>query len=52
MGRMSSTPILPIRRSVTIGTIIKLEGSGVGDGDEVGMCKQALNVKYHWYYFP
>ena len=33
MGRMGSTPILPIRWPVTIGTIIKFDGDGVGDSD-------------------
>ena len=37
-GRMGSRPILPIRRPITIGTIVKLDG----DGD--GMCKQALTL--------
>ena len=42
-GRMGSTPILPIRQPVTIGTMIKLDGNRVGNGDGVGMCKRGLN---------
>ena len=30
MGRMGSTPILPIRRAVTIGTIVKPDWDGDG----------------------
>ena len=37
-----SGSILPVRRSVTIGTIIKLDDDGVGIGDGVRMCKQAF----------
>ena len=42
MDRMGVETILPIRLSVTIGTMIKLDGDEVGDGDWLGMCKQAL----------
>ena len=37
-GRTGSTPILPIRRTVTFGTIVKLDSDGDGDGhcDSVG----------------
>ena len=40
---MASTPILPIRRPVAFGTMIKFDGDGVGDSDGVGMCKQAFS---------
>ena len=33
-------PILPVKQSVAIGTMINLEGDGHGDG--VGRCKQSL----------
>ena len=39
---LCSTRILSVRRSVSIGTIIKLDG----DGDGVGTCKQALHSTY------
>ena len=39
---MGQEPILPVRRPITIGTIIKLDGDGVGIGDRVEMCKQTL----------
>ena len=41
---MDVEPILPIKQPVTIGTIIKLNGDGVGDGDGVGICKQAFSI--------
>ena len=37
--RMSSVPILPIKRIVTIGAMLYFDG----DGDADGMCKQALS---------
>ena len=48
-GRMGMEPILSVRLSVTIGTIIKLDGNG--DCDGVGKCKQTLkrlqwNLRY------
>ena len=33
-------PIFSIRRSVSIGTMINLDGDSEGGGDGVGMCKQ------------
>ena len=44
---MGVEPILPLRQPVTIGTIIKVDGDGVGHGDGVGMCKQALRSPHH-----
>ena len=41
-GRMGVEPILPVRQTVTIGTIVKLDGDGHGDG--IGTCKHTLNV--------
>ena len=40
--RMGVEHILPVRRAVTIVTIIKLDGDRVGECDGVGTCKQAL----------
>ena len=43
--------LLPVRRTITIGTIIKLDGDGDGDGDGVRTCKQAFNpqvVQKQW----
>ena len=37
MGRMGPIHILPVRLSVTIGTIMKLNGDKDGVGDGVGM---------------
>ena len=38
--RMGSVPILPVKRTVTIGTILKFDSDGDGHGD--GTCKQTL----------
>ena len=40
MDRMGSVPILSIRRSVSINTMLNFDRSG----DEDGTCKQALKV--------
>ena len=32
MGRMGSTPIMPVRQPITIGTIMKIDSDGIGDG--------------------
>ena len=41
-GRMSVEPILPIRWTVSIGTIVKFDGDK--DSDGVRMCKQAFTL--------
>ena len=41
MVRMGTEPILPIKRSVSIGTMLNFDGDRHGDGD--GTCKQALS---------
>ena len=48
MVRMGLEPILPVRRPVTISTMLNLDGDGDGIGDGVGMCKQALNLRSYW----
>ena len=40
--RLSSIPILPIKQSVSIDTMINFDGNGDGHGD--GTCKQALTI--------
>ena len=48
-GRMGSVlgsvPILQVKRTVTLGTMINFDGDGDGHGhgDGDGTCKQALN---------
>ena len=44
-GRMGSTSILPIRQTVTISTIVKLDGDSDGHGDGVVTCKLTLKRK-------
>ena len=39
-GKMGVEPILPIRRAITISTMIKLDGDWHGEG--VGTCKHTL----------
>ena len=41
-GRMGTEPVLPIKRSVSIGTMINFEGDGHAHGDGYGTCKKAL----------
>ena len=43
-GKMGVRPILPVRLSVTIATMLNFDGHCDGDGDGVGMCKQALSA--------
>ena len=40
MERMGSVPILPVKRTVTMGTMLYFDDDGDGDGD--GTCKQAF----------
>ena len=42
-GRMGLEAILPVKLTVTIDTMLNFDGHSDGDGDGVGMCKQALN---------
>ena len=44
-GKMGVRPILPVRLSVTIATMLNFDGHCDGDGDGVGMCKQAFRVR-------
>ena len=41
MGRMGTEPILSIKRSVSIDTMINFDSDGDGHGDGDGTCKQA-----------
>ena len=44
-GRMAAEPILPVKQSITIGTMINLDG----DDDGVGRCKQTfLSIEPHF----
>ena len=45
---MAVEPILPIKRTVTIDTIIKLDVDGVGDGDGDGTCKQTVKTRFYY----
>ena len=40
--RMGSEPILSVKWSISIDTIVNFDGDGDGHGDEDGTCKQAL----------
>ena len=40
MGRMGSVPILPVKQTVTIGTMLNFDGDG--DGHRDGTSKQTL----------
>ena len=42
MDRLGSEPILSIKWSVSIGTMLNFDGDCDGNGDSDGMCKQAL----------
>ena len=44
MDRAGSESNLSVRRSITIGTMLKLDGDGDGHWNGKGMCKQALMV--------
>ena len=48
-GRMGSVPILSVKQSVSIGTMINFDSDGDGHGDRDGTCKQALKrtTKFH-----
>ena len=41
-GRMGTEPILSIKRSVSIDTMINFDGDGDGHGNVDGTCKQAF----------
>ena len=43
-GRMGLEAILPVKLPVTIDTMLNFDEHSDGDGDGVGMCKQALNI--------
>ena len=42
MGRMGTEPILSVKRSISIDTMLNFDGDRDGDGDGDGTCKQAL----------
>ena len=42
MGRIGSVPILSIKRSISIDTMINFDGDGDGHEDRDGTCRQAL----------
>ena len=44
-GRMGSVPILSVKQSVSIGTMINFDGDEDGHGDGDGTCKQTLPFK-------
>ena len=48
MERMSSVPNLPIKWSISIGTMINRDGDGDGhgDSDSDSTCKQAFSALY------
>ena len=53
MGRMGTEPILSVKRSISIGTMLNFDGDGDGDGhrDGDGTCKQAFKgqtVDFWW----
>ena len=39
---MGSVPVLPVKRSVSIDTMVNFEGDGDGDGDGDGPCKWSV----------
>ena len=43
MGRMGTEPILSVKRSVSIDTMINFDGDGDGHGDRDGTCIQAFS---------
>ena len=45
MGRMGTEPILSVKRSVSIDTMINFDGDEEGHGDGDGTCKQALRAE-------
>ena len=47
MDRMGSVPILPVKWTVTIGTMLNFDGDGDGHRDGDGTCKQTLKVCSH-----
>ena len=46
IGRMGYVPILSVKRSVSIGTMIDVDGDRDGHGDGDGTCKQPLRPAY------
>ena len=46
MDRLGSKPNLSVKQSVSIGTMLNLDGDGHGHGNGDGTCKQALNLIY------
>ena len=51
-GKMGLPPILPIKRPITIGTMINLDGDCDDDGDGVGPCKQTLTWSHFSVFVP
>ena len=42
MSKMGTEPILPLKQSVSIDTMVNFDGHGDGGGDGDGKCKQTL----------
>ena len=42
---MGTEPILPVKWSVSINTMINFDGHGDGDGDGHGKCKQTFRLR-------
>ena len=45
MDRMDTEPILSIKQSVSIDTMLYFDGDGDGHGDGDGTCKQTLRQR-------
>ena len=45
MGKMGTKPILPVKQSVSIDTMINFDVHGDGDGDGDGKCKQTFRIR-------
>ena len=51
MGRMGTEPILSIKESISMDTMINFDGDGDGHGDGDGTYKQALRLRLHAPFF-
>ena len=49
--RMGLEPILPVKVTITIDTMLKLNGPNFGDGLVVGVCEQGLGAHQTINYF-
>ena len=48
MGRMDTEPILSVKRSFSIDTMVNFDGDGDRHGDRDSMCKQAFTIWKQW----